>query len=164
MKPAFILFAAAIAACPFVSRADSNSSVVTREYPVAAHGALLVDINRANITIEPSDTQMVRIIAREHCAVPGSLTSPTLDVSVAHSSTHIQISAEDNSPESTTLRAELTIQVPRGFNVRVRDGEGNVRVGNMSGLVDATTEFGTVRMSRATQTAENKISYVAANR
>lgn len=157
MKPAFILFAAVIAACPFVSRADSNASVVTREYPVAAHGALLLDINRANITIEPSETQTVRIVAREHCAVPGSLTSPTLDVSVAHSSTRIQISAEDNSPDCSTLRAELTVQVPHGFNVRVRDGEGNVQVGNVGGLVDATTRFGSVRMSRATQTAENKV-------
>jgi hypothetical protein len=154
MKPAFILFSAVIAACPFVSRADSTTSVVTREYPVAAHGTLLVDINRANITIEPASTQVVRITAREHCTRAGSLTSPMLEVSVAHSLTHVHVSAEDNDFDTNARRAELVVQVPAGFNVRVRDGEGNIKIGKMGGLVDATTEYGTVRLDRSTRVAK----------
>lgn len=154
MKPAYILFSAVIAACPLVSRADSTTGVVTREYPVAAHGTLLVDINRANITIEPTDTQVVRITAREHCTRAGSLISPLLEVSVAHSLTHVHVSAEDNDFDSAGRRADLIVQVPAGFNVRVRDGEGNIKVGKMAGLVDATTEYGTVHLDRSTHVAK----------
>jgi len=154
MKPAFILLSAVIAASPFVAHADSDNSVVTREYQVAAHGALTIDVNRANIVIEPSATQSVRVVAREHCAEPGTLIAPTLHVSVAHSATRVEISAEDNSLCSSNHRAELLVQIPHGFSVRVRDGEGNIRVGNVGGVVDATTHYGVVRIHRTAHLAD----------
>ena len=153
MKPSFIIFTAALAACPALSHANS-SGTVTREYAVASHGTLIVDTNNADITLEPATAQAVRITAREHCQGAGALESPRLDVSVAHSSTYVQIRAEDSAFDSSNRRAEIVVQVPRGFDVRVRDGEGNIRVGNIGNVVDAKTEFGTVRYDRHTQPVE----------
>lgn len=154
MKPPLIFLLSTLATCPLFGETNANSTAV-RHYVVAAHGTVSVEVNRADIVIEPSKDRLVHLTAHEHAAAPNSFATPNLSVSVKHSLIEVQIKAEDSEPCSTRCAAKLVLQIPQGLNVRIRDGQGDIRVGDVHGIVDAATHSGVVRRARLTQLADS---------
>ncbi len=130
--------------------------VVEKSFAVESGGTLTVKTSGGDVRVKIGDSNDVHVVARQKFKTNDEEKADTmlenLDLTMQSTSEGVELAAKYNAPKrwfgrgSSSVQVSFDVIVPASFQAELRTSGGDIRVGNLSGAVDAHTSGGDISM------------------
>jgi DUF4097 and DUF4098 domain-containing protein YvlB len=157
MKPNALAGFAIAGALALCSVGQAAEDVLRKTFPVEAGSRLVMDVDRGNITVTPSDRSEVEIeVVRKLENVSDAKAAEVFrnhEVTFAREGREVRVQARFKTKpgwfsKDSQLQVACTVSVPQRADLDLRTSGGGIAVGDLTGQVQARTSAGSLKFGR----------------